>query len=58
MNLQEIEECFCLEDQLEIQESCLRQEVKRKEAELLDLKRELLVIQEKLGRPEQYQVKL
>jgi len=58
MNTQEIEECFSLEDHLEIQESCLRQEVKRKEADLLELKRQLLFIQEKLGRPEQYMVKL
>ena len=57
MNTQEAEE-LSLEDHLLIQEACLRQEVRGKEAELLELKRQLLCIQQKLNRPEQYQVSL
>jgi len=57
MNTQEAEE-LSLEDHLLIQEACLRQEVRGKAAELLELKRQLLCIQQKLNRPEQYQVNL
>ena len=58
MNTQEIQESLTLEDHLEMQESCLKREVKQKSAELRELKLQLLHVQEKLNRPEQYQIKL
>tara|TARA_B100001964_G_scaffold137319_1_gene151506 strand:+ start:534 stop:710 length:177 start_codon:yes stop_codon:yes gene_type:complete len=58
MNTQEVQESLTLEDHLEMQESCLKRDVKRKETELRELKLQLLHIQEKLNRPEQYQVSL
>jgi len=55
--MEKVEE-LSLEDHLEMQEASLKREVNRTEMELLEFKRQLLHIQQKLNRPEQYQVRL